>query len=634
MYPNGLPNWSDADWVSRFDETHAILESTAMNEGRIVGIDLGTTNSLVGAMDSGFPLLFPNSEGRRLTPSVVAYPEDGVVQVGSPARRRLALEPATTLYSTKRFIGRSHSDLQASETQVRYPLVPSGSTVAVPVRGQRVGMETVASAVLSQLKTDAEKILQEPVSRAVVTVPAYFNDAQRNATKRAGEAAGLQVVRILNEPTAAALAFGVQHSLKEGWIAVYDLGGGTFDISILKVSAGVFEVKATCGNTCLGGDDIDARIVERLTAELFAQQSSAALDSLVQARLGEEAERVKILLSEQATATVQLPFAGNSHFQRELSRGELEALALPVVERTRKPCFRALSDAGILASQLDRLILVGGQSRMPLVRRLAVEIFGREPDTGCNPDEAVALGAVLQAGILEGSVREAVLLDVTPLSLGIETFGGLMNVIIPRNTAIPAKAGELFTNAVDGQRSMQVSILQGERELAKDNWKLGELQIGFAPCPRGTARVGVQFQIDENGILRVLARDTKTGGEQVLDITAVVDVEDARVEEMVAASVEHALEDMGARRMTELRLKSQHMIGSARAVLSLSLALLEEGEQERIISAITALEKACNEAPEPVIKSACAQLDEVTRPLAQRLLDAAYEKALEAQGVL
>ncbi|MFL6538271.1 MAG: Hsp70 family protein, partial [Chthoniobacterales bacterium] len=449
----------------------------------IVGIDLGTTNSLIGVMEAGFPLLIADENGARLTPSIVHFPETAEPLVGAAAKRMLTIAPARTVTSIKRLMGTAE--------RLRF--------------GDRgFSPEQISAFILKKLKGDAERSLERSVARAVITVPAYFNDAQRNATKRAGELAGFTVERIVNEPTAAALAYGLDKLSSRAKVAVYDLGGGTFDISILELHNGVFEVLATNGNTRLGGDDIDRALLKR-THKSGDRKPEAT------ARLREALIEAKHRLSTEEKTSIDIPFFdGAKSFRRQLTREELEEIARPIVEQTRAHCRRALADAKLIPTDLDAVILVGGVTRMPLVRRLVTEIFQREPDTSQNPDEAVAIGATIQAGILSGAVQNVVLLDVTPLSLGIETFGGLMNVIIPRNSTIPTKAGEMFTTAVSNQRSMKITVLQGEREMARDNWPLGAFEIEFEPAPKGVPRVGVQFEIDANGILHVLARDTRT----------------------------------------------------------------------------------------------------------------------------
>lgn len=581
----------------------------------ILGIDLGTTNSLVGVVDSGFPILLADSEGQRLTPSVVHYGADGLTSVGWPALRQRALDPSRTVSSVKRLIGRRPGE---GDWSPPYDLVDIGVT---PVE--------VSATVLKQLRHLAERALETAVTRAVITVPAYFNDAQRNATKQAGEMAGLCVERIVSEPTAAALAYGLDKLEGRKKIAVYDLGGGTFDISVLELRDGVFQVLATAGDTQLGGDDIDRAFARWI-------EMSSGLDTPSQsgmAKLREVAEEVKKKLSALDEAAIEVPFFdADRHLSLQATRADLERVAQPIIERTRRHCARALADAGLKASELDEVILVGGSTRMPLVRRVVREIFEREPNTSQNPDEAVAMGAVIQAGILSGALRNVVLLDVTPLSLGIETFGGLMNVIIPRNTTIPCKAGEMFTNAVADQSEMLVRALQGERELAKDNWELGRIAVPFPPGPKGSARVGVQFALDANGILQVLARDTATGVDTVLEIqSAAVDVDDAKVEQMIAESVDFAFEDMNERIWTEARIKGEELLVSVDEALAQCGALLDAGEAAGIQERAAAVRRMIAAEPHDAagLKAANQALDDATQSLAVLLVERAMEQALE-----
>ncbi len=433
-----------------------------------------------------------------------------------------------------------------------------GRPLRIRVREREYAPEEISALVLGKLKRDAEAALERPVSRAVITVPAYFNDAQRNATKAAGEAAGFTVERIINEPTAAALAYGLDKLGEKSKIAVYDLGGGTFDISILELDNGVFQVLATSGNTHLGGDDVDDALIADCELPIANWQKR---ELVIEA---------KHRLSTETNVKIDAPFVAGENHTYELSRETLEKIARPIIQRTRAHCLRALTDSKLAATDLDEIILVGGMTRMPLVRQFVADLFGREPNTSQNPDEAIALGATIQAGILSGAVRDVVLLDVTPLSLGIETFGGLMNVIIPRNSTIPVKAGEMFTTAVNQQRAMKIKVLQGEREMAADNWALGEFELEFPPAPKGVARVGVQFEIDADGILQVLARDTKTGIEKIVALTSAVDVSDEAVEAMLADSLEHAFEDMSERVWTETRLKSEEMLAAVEKAFALA----------------------------------------------------------------
>jgi len=640
---------------------------------RIVGIDLGTTNSLVAAVDAGIPLVLADAQGRRLTPSVVYFPSaDAPALVGQEAARVRALHPATTVYSVKRFMGRRRAEITEEERNVAYPLATAGGgAVGIPLHGREVLPEEISAEVLKKLKRDAEAYFGEPVTRAVITVPAYFNDAQRSATKRAGELAGFTVERIINEPTAAALAYGLDKLKEKSKIAVYDLGGGTFDLSILELNEGVFQVLATNGNTRLGGDDLDWRLVEFLAdairqgaADAHVAGSPPKLDDpAMLARLREAAEAAKIKLSTETEVEITLPFlTPDFSFSRTLTRAELENLTRDIIARTRPHCVRALADARLAAGDLNQVILVGGQTRMPLVRRLVAELFGcaefeetrgdlrlgtgfhaaggPQLNTTQNPDEAVALGAAIQAGILAGGFQNVLLLDVTPLSLGIETFGGLMNVIIPRNSTIPVKAGELFTTAVDQQRSMLIHVLQGERERARDNWSLGRFTLEFEAAPRGVARVGVQFEIDANGILHVLARDTRTGAEKVMELQSAVEVADAAVAEMVEASVEHAFEDLAARRWIEARLKARETLAATRKAVAALSGEMEGDYRRQIQAAAAAVEAALGTEPTggtgdlTALQTAVAALDEATRPLADRLMERALETALRRRGLI
>ena len=592
----------------------------------ILGIDLGTTNSLIGVVDSGFPILLADEEGQRLTPSAVHYSGFGEVLVGRAALRARAADPARTVTSVKRLLGRRESE---GDWRPPYDLRALGVT---PIE--------VSAEILKRLRSIAERALEQTVTRAVITVPAYFNDAQRSATKKAGELAGLTVERIVSEPTAAALAYGLDKLGERSKIAVYDLGGGTFDVSVLEMREGLFQVLATAGDTQLGGDDVDRLIADWIwqRADLPEAPIFAALPMPVQVRLIEAAEQAKVRLSTQETAEVALPFIwAQQSIQIAIARADLEKLALPWVSRTRQHCLRALSDARISATDLDQVVLVGGSTRMPLVRKQVAEIFGREPNLSQNPDEAVAMGAVIQAGVLAGTLRNVLLLDVTPLSLGIETFGGLMNVIIPRNTTIPCKAGEMFTNAVSNQEEMLIRVLQGERELANDNWELGRIAVPFPAGPKGSARVGVQFSIDANGIFHVLARDTASQRDVVLEIqNTAVDVADEKVERMISESVEHAFEDMNERIWTEARLKGEELLPAVKEALAQLGTELSPQEVSLIEACAEQVRRLLYSTTHDVkaLKAATQTLDEATQQLAVMLVDKAMEESLQRRGIL
>ena len=636
----------------------------------IVGIDLGTTHSLVAIVESGIPYVIADAEGHRLTPSVVHIPASGGEPlVGQAAHRVRVLHPERTLYSTKRFMGRRGSMLTPEDLRVTYPVQRTeNGPVRFDIAGKAWSPEEVAAEVLKKLKRDAESALGQPVDRAVITVPAYFNDAQRNATLRAGELAGFRVERIINEPTAAALAYGLNRLKERSKVAVYDLGGGTFDLSILELNQGFFQVLATHGNTRLGGDDLDRALTGFLIDEIHRaggpdlREASPAQQPLV-SRIREAAESAKIRLSSDTETEVQLPFLTREFsFQRHITRAELETLTRGIIEKTRAHCLRALSDAKIEPKDLDQVILVGGQTRMPLVRQCVAQWFGcaefeetrgdlrlgdqyhraagPQLNTSQNPDEAVALGAAIQAEILRGGLTHLLLLDVTPLSLGIETFGGLMNVIIHRNTTIPVKAGELFTTAVDNQRSMKIHVLQGERERARDNWSLGEFDLEFEQAPKGVPRVGVQFEIDANGILHVLARDVKTGHQKIVQMRSAVDVDDADVQRMVEEAVENAFDDLRARQWIEARIRAGETLTATRKTMAEYDKDLDDEYRRQLHGALEAVEAALSEenpktkTGDPAqLKAANARLDEVSRPLAEHAMNQVMEAMLRQRGI-
>ena len=636
---------------------------------KIVGIDLGTTNSAVAVVDSGFPIVLADSSGNRITPSVVHYgPEPGEIVVGELAKRGRNAAPKTTVYSVKQYMGRRYSECQGDARSVDYSIGASDKGgVEVQLGELSRSPEQISAEILKHLKAVAEAGLETEVTRAVITVPAYFNDAQRQATIEAGEMAGLTVERIINEPTAAALAYGLDKLSDRAKVAVYDFGGGTFDLSILELTEGTFQVLSTNGNTRLGGDDIDQKLFEHLAALIAAAggPSAGELSAEAKARIRQVAEAAKIQLSKEEAFEVLLPFlTPEFSFSDELSRETLEGLAKGVVERTRRHCRQALEDAKLAAKELDQVILVGGQSRMPLVRRLVSEWFecaefeetrgelrigdeyheaeGPKLNVSQHPDEAVALGAAIQGAILTGEFKDVLLLDVTPLSLGIETFGGLMNVIIPRNSTIPVKAGETFTTAVDGQREMLIHLLQGEREKSKDNWSLGRFTLSFEKAPRGVPRVGVQFEIDVNGVLHVLARDIKTGQERLERVQSAVDVDDADVQQMVEESVEHAFDDLAARRWIENRLKAKEILVATRQGVSLCKDELSDEYlaelQEAINEMATCLGPDPDEDPDYVgdwqrLKVLVKSMDELTADLAELQMQIVMEEMLKQKGL-
>jgi molecular chaperone DnaK len=587
--------------------------------GRIVGIDLGTTNSVIAVMEGGQPVVIPNSEGSRLTPSVVAFTKTGERLVGAAAKRQAIVNPKNTIYSIKRFMGRRLEEVHEEMLMVPYKVVPSpdGNAVRVDIEGRLYSPEEISAMILQKLKTDAEAYLGEKITDAVITVPAYFNDAQRQATKIAGEIAGLNVRRIINEPTAAALAYGLDKRGRTLTVAVYDLGGGTFDISILEIGEGVLEVKATSGDTHLGGDNFDQRLVDYIADEFLKQEGiDLRKDPMALQRLREAAEKAKIELSQLLQTEINLPFItatpeGPKHLQMTITRAKFESLCEDLFQKTLEPCEKALRAAKLTPAQIDEVILVGGSTRIPRIQQLVREFFGKEPSKSVNPDEVVAVGAAIQAAVLAGEVRDVLLLDVTPLSLGVETLGGVMTVLIPANTTIPTRKTEIFTTATDNQTSVEIHVLQGERPLAKDNRSLGRFHLdGIPPAPRGVPQIEVTFDIDANGILTVTARDKATGKEQSIRITGASTLSKEEIERMKREAQEHAEEDRRRREEIELRNQADALLYSTEKQLRELGDKLSPADRGRIDQARERLQTALkNNAPVSELRSAMDELN-------------------------
>jgi len=602
---------------------------------KIIGIDLGTTNSVVAIMEGGEPKVITNEEGARTTPSVVAITDKGERLVGASAKRQAVTNPTNTVYSIKRFMGRRLSECAEEVKQAPYAVEDSGSgQVNVVVQGKKYSPPEISAMVLGKLKKAAEDYLGEKVTAAVITVPAYFNDGQRQATKDAGKIAGLEVKRIINEPTAAALAYGLDKKTNET-IAVFDFGGGTFDISILEVGDGVVEVKSTNGDTHLGGDNIDQRLIDWLVGEFKKDQGiDLSKDPMALQRLREAAEKAKMELSTASETDVNLPFitadaSGPKHLNVKLGRAKFEALVEDILKRTLEPCKRALADAGLQSSRIDEVVLVGGSTRIPKVQEMVKDFFGKEPHKGVNPDEVVAVGAAIQGGVLAGTVGDVLLLDVTPLSLGIETLGGVMTKLIERNTTIPTRKSETFSTAADNQTTVDIHVLQGEREFAKDNRTLGHFQLtGIPPAPRGVPQVEVTFDIDANGIVHVSAKDMATGKQQSIEIKASSGIDDKEVERMVQDAKRFEKEDAERRKAVEARNQLDSMVYQTEK-------LLNENKEKLDAATIGSMEKALADAKEALASEDHGRIQqqfEALQSASHAMAQALYSSQTQQQG--
>ncbi|NDA46855.1 MAG: molecular chaperone DnaK [Alphaproteobacteria bacterium] len=601
---------------------------------KVIGIDLGTTNSCVAVMEGSTPKVIENAEGARTTPSIVAFTDDGERLVGQPAKRQGVTNPERTFFAIKRLIGRPFTDPMTQKDMglVPYKIVKAGNGDAwVTADGKQYSPSQISAFTLQKMKETAEAYLGQTVTQAVITVPAYFNDAQRQATKDAGKIAGLEVLRIINEPTAAALAYGLDKK-GAGTIAVYDLGGGTFDVSILEIGDGVFEVKSTNGDTFLGGEDFDMRLVEYFAAE-FKKENGIDLtkDKLALQRLKEAAEKAKIELSSATQTDINLPYitadaTGPKHLTLKLTRAKFEALVDDLIQKTIEPCRKALKDAGLTSGEINEVVLVGGMTRMPKVQELVKQFFGKEPHKGVNPDEVVAIGAAVQAGVLQGDVKDVLLLDVTPLSLGIETLGGVFTRLIDRNTTIPTKKSQVFSTAEDNQTAVTINVFQGEREMAQDNKSLGRFDLqGIPPAPRGMPQIEVTFDIDANGIVNVSAKDKATGKEQQIRIQASGGLSDAEIEKMVKDAELHAAEDKARRELVDTRNQAEAMVHSAEKSVAEYGDKVSEADKTTIETAIADLKKALEGEDAEEIKTKTNDLTQASMKLGEAMYKAQQE---------
>jgi molecular chaperone DnaK len=604
---------------------------------KVIGIDLGTTNSVVAVMEGGDPVVIPNSEGGRTTPSVVAFTKDGDRLVGQVAKRQAVTNPANTVFSIKRFMGRRMDEVTREKELVPYKVAAGQNNLAsVEVQGKTYTPPEISAMVLQKMRQTAEDYLGHPVQKAVVTVPAYFNDSQRQATKDAGKIAGLEVLRIINEPTAASLAYGMERKEEEK-VAVFDLGGGTYDISVLELAEGVFEVKSTNGDTHLGGDDFDQRIIEWLEAEFKKDQGiDLSKDPMAVQRLKEAAEKAKMELSTVAKTEINLPFitadqSGPKHMNYTLTRAKFEQLVDDLIQRVVPPMEKALADANMKPGQIDEVILVGGSTRIPKVQEIVKEFFGKEPNRGVNPDEVVAIGAAIQGGVLAGEVKDVLLLDVTPLSLGIETLGGVTTVLIQRNTTIPTKKAEVFSTAEDNQTTVEIHVLQGEREMAINNRTIGRFQLtGIPPAPRGMPQIEVTFDIDANGILHVSAKDKATGKEQKIRIEASSGLSDSEIDRMVKDAEQHASEDKNKREEVEQRNRLDSLVYEVEKNTKEWADRLGESQRKRLDEAVESAKKALRSGAGNEIKQALEELSQAYSAAGASLYQEAQAQSAES----